>query len=180
MLISTSFTQRRRENRLGIAAAEFALVLPILCMMLIAMFELSRGMMAKQALNNAARKGCRTGILHAYGNNDLSPPSPAPPQDGSIYHDVVSVMRDYGYDSSKFDPPPIVSGATAQSGESMIIVTVKDRNGTTVNNNEARDANAGSIVTVQVIIPVSSVMWVSSFFLKATSLESETVVMMKQ
>ncbi|MBV9126276.1 MAG: pilus assembly protein, partial [Planctomycetes bacterium] len=50
------------KKRGAIAAVEFALVAPLLFLFIIGMFEISRGMQVKAMLNNAARKGCRTGI----------------------------------------------------------------------------------------------------------------------
>ena len=156
-MFSHSRTSERRRPRFRRAAAavEMALVTPLLGMLLIGMFELSRGMMAKETLCNAARKGCRTGILRQYGNSDIT-------------NDCTNVMRDNGYDASKFNPPTI----------GTITVTVTDPNGNTLS--DALDAPPGSKVSVQVTIPVSSVMWTSSFYLTTSMLESDVMVMMKQ
>jgi Flp pilus assembly protein TadG len=134
---------------------EFALVAPLLGLLIIGMFELSRGMMAKSTLCNAARKGCRTGILRQYGNSD-------------IINDSTNILRDNGYDATKFNPPSV----------GTITITVTDPNGNTLS--DALDAPPGSTVSVQVSIPVSSVMWATSFFLTATTIESDVMVMMKQ
>jgi Flp pilus assembly protein TadG len=139
----------------GIAAVEFAMVAPLLGMLVLGMLELSRGMMVKQTLCDAARKGCRTGILHQYGNSD-------------IINDATNIMTDNGYDSTKFNPPSLGS----------ITITVTDPSGNTLA--DALDAPEGSTVTVQVSIPISSVTWVTSYFLTATEIESDTMVMMKQ
>jgi hypothetical protein len=145
----------RNGPRIGAAAAEFAVVLPFLIMIVMGMFELGRGMLAKETLCNAARKGCRTGIIHRYGNSDIT-------------SDVLNIMSDNGYDSTKFNPPDIGS----------ISIVVTDPNGNTLA--DSLDAPPGSVVSVQVSIPVSSVAWVTPNFLPATSLESDWVVMMKQ
>jgi Flp pilus assembly protein TadG len=50
-----------RRPRPGVAAAEFALVAPVLFALVLGIFELARGIMVKDVLNNAARKGARTG-----------------------------------------------------------------------------------------------------------------------
>ena len=143
-----------RRHR-GIATVEMALLLPVLVTIMLGMFELSRAIMVKQLLTGAARKGCRTGILSPYGNSD-------------IISDVTNVMRDNGLDSTKFNPPTI--GA--------VNITVTDPNGNTLP--DALDAPTGSIVTVTVVVPMSSVKWVSSFFLTNSMVESDTIVMMKQ
>src|SRR5262249_22016239 len=75
-----------RGGRHAMAAVELAIVLLfILGPLTIGMFELARGMMVKQVLCAAARKGCRTGVLHQYGNTD-------------IINDATNVMQDNGFD----------------------------------------------------------------------------------
>ncbi len=145
----------KRRPRWGAAALEMAVVVPVLGLIMLGMFELSRGVMVKQMLTGAARKGCRTGIIHQYGNSD-------------IINDVTDVMRDNGFDSSLFNPPAI--GA--------INITVTDPNGKSLP--DALDAPPGSTVSVQVVIPVTSVKWLTAYFLTTNMFESDTVVMMKQ
>jgi|SRR6516164_6052532 Flp pilus assembly protein TadG len=137
------------------AAVEFALISPFLAMIVMGMFELSRGMLARETLCNAARKGCRTGILRQFGNTHIT-------------NDCVNIMRDNGYTSDQFSPPSVGS----------ITISVTDPNGNSLS--DALDAPPGSTVSVQVSIPVSSVAWVTPYFLPATSLESDLMVMMKQ
>jgi Flp pilus assembly protein TadG len=144
-----------RRRRWGTAAVEMAFVVPILGIIVVGMFELSRGVMVKQTLTGAARKGCRTGIIHQYGNSD-------------IISDATNVMRYNGFDSTLFNPPSIGS----------ITITVTDPNGNTLS--DALDATPGSKVSVQVAIPVTSFKWTSMYFLNATMFESDSVVMMKQ
>jgi Flp pilus assembly protein TadG len=144
-----------RRSRGGVAAVEMAFVVPILGLIMVGMFELSRGVMVKQILTGAARKGCRTGIIHQYGNSD-------------IINDATNVMRDNNFNSTLFNPPTIGS----------ITITVTDPNGNTLS--DALDATPGSMVTVRVAIPVSSFKWVSMYFLTDTMFESDSVVMMKQ
>src|SRR5690348_13941588 len=148
----------RDHKRRGAAVAEFAFVAPILALVLMGMIELCRGIMVKVALSDAARKGCRTGIERDKGNNTTI----------GIVSDCTDVMRDNGFDSSKFNPPSVGS----------ITITVTDPNGNVLN--DSLDAPSGSIISVQVSIPVSSTTWVPNLFLPKGSLESETVVMMKQ
>jgi Flp pilus assembly protein TadG len=149
------YTSANRRSRRGVAAVEMAFIAPILGLLMMGMFELSRGVMVKQMLTGAARKGCRTGIIHQYGNSD-------------IINDVTNLMQDNGFGSTLFNPPTIGS----------ITITVTDPSGNILS--DALDATPGSKVSVQVSIPVSSVQWVSAYFLTATMFESDTVVMMKQ
>lgn len=145
----------RRQRRAGGAAAELALLAPFLVAVMLGMFEIGRGLMVRQTLSAAARKGCRTGILHQYGNSD-------------VINDATNVMRDAGFDATLFNPPQI--GA--------ITITVTDPNGNTLA--DSLDAPEGSTVSVQVTIPVSSIKWVTTTFLTGTMVESDAVVMMKQ
>jgi Flp pilus assembly protein TadG len=142
--------------RRAAATVEFALIAPFLGMILMGMFELGRAMMVKTILSDAARKACRTGIQRDKGNSDITA-------------DAVNVMQDNGFGSSLFSPGSI--------GSVNIVVT--DPNGNTLA--ESLDAPSGSVVSVQVCIPVSSTAWVAPFYLgSGSTLESETVVMMKQ
>ncbi len=144
-----------RGTRSAVAAVEMAFIVPVLGLIALGMFELSRGVMVREILTGAARKGCRTGVIYQYGNSN-------------IISDVTDVMSDNGFDSTKWNPPSI--------GSITIIVT--DPNGNVLS--DSLDAPPGSTVSVQVSIPTSSVNWVSSLFLKSNMVESDTVVMMKQ
>lgn len=145
-----------QQKRSAVAAVEMAFVVPILALFMAGMFELSRGVMVKQILTGAARKGCRTGIIHQYGNSD-------------IINDATDVMRDNGFTSSLFNP---------STGIGAINITVTDPNGNSLS--EALDAPPGSMVSVQVVIPSSSMNLVSNFFITSKMVESDIVVMMKQ
>jgi len=152
---SAPTTASRRRTRCGIASVEMAIIVPILGIIMLGMFELGRAVMVKQTLTGAARKGCRTGIIYQYGNTDIT-------------NDVINVMRDNGFDVTLFNPPTI----------GTITITVTAPDGTTLD--DALDAPPGSVVSVQLSIPVSSVQWVSSYFLPSTNFESDVIVMMKQ
>ncbi len=145
----------RRQTRSAAAAVELAFVLPVLIVMVLGMCELSRGVMVRQILTDAARKGCRTGILPQYGSSDIS-------------NDVINVMQDNGFTSAQFNPPSVGS----------INITVTDPSGKSLP--DARSAPAGSTVSVQVVIPTTSVNWVTYKYLTRKMVESDIVVMMKQ
>jgi Flp pilus assembly protein TadG len=155
---------RRHRKRRGAAVVEFALVLPLLCMIFYGMSEVCRAIMAKATLTDAVRKGCRTGIQRDKGNTD-------------IFNDVVNVMRDNGYDVTKFNPPPPGTSA-GPSNIGSVTITVTDPSGTILDDSLGAPMN--SQVSVQVSIPVSSVLWVSWGFFPNSSIESDTLVMYKQ
>jgi hypothetical protein len=142
-------------RRCGAAVVEFAVIAPLLVLWLLGIVELSRGIMVKVMLSDAARKGCRTGIQRDKASSD-------------IISDCTTIMRDNNFNSSQFNPNSVGS----------ITITIADPNGNILN--DALDAPSGSIVSVRVSIPVSSISLVPNIFLSAGSLESETVVMMKQ
>lgn len=54
----------RRRKRLGQALVEFALVIPIFLLLLIALFDLGRAVFAYNTLTNAAREGARLAIVN--------------------------------------------------------------------------------------------------------------------
>ena len=60
------------RRRRAAAAAEFAVLAPLLGVIIIGMVEMSRAMMAKVILNDAARKACRTGILPTGSNTTVT------------------------------------------------------------------------------------------------------------
>jgi Flp pilus assembly protein TadG len=155
MRLSLRYPHRSSGRRPAVAAVEMAVIVPVLAAIMLGMFELSRGLMVKQTLTGAARKGCRTGIIHQYGNND-------------IINDVTNVMQDNGFDTTKFNPPTL----------GTITITVTDPSGNTLA--DALDAPPGSIVSVQVSIPVSSVTWGTTIYLSGDVLASDQIVMMKQ
>jgi Flp pilus assembly protein TadG len=158
----------RSTLRRAIAAVELAALAPLLGTIIVGMVELSRGMMAKETLSNAARKGCRTAIQRDKSSTDA-------------YNDAVNIMTDNGYTST--DNPPLFNpqspgGTTTGTITGNITIIVKDPADNTLT--DALNAPSGSSISVQVGIPASSVNWVTSFFLQGQMIESETVVMMKQ
>lgn len=159
-ILRTSSSRRTR----AIAATELAVLAPVLCSIMVAMFELNRGMMCKETLSNAVRKGARTAIQRDKGSTDA-------------FNDVVNIMTDNGYDSTKFNPA--APGVTASSSNiGSVTITCADPSGNTLS--DCLGAPESSTITIQISIPVSSVSWVSSFFLTNSMIESETVVMLKQ
>lgn len=50
---------KKRKQRSGVAAVEFAIISPLLFMLLLGSIELSRGFMVQQVLTNASRVGAR-------------------------------------------------------------------------------------------------------------------------
>src|SRR5437899_11526723 len=62
---------RRRNPRAGINVVEFAVVVPVFFLFVFAIVEIARGFMASHLLTNAARSGCRLGILTGKSTDDI-------------------------------------------------------------------------------------------------------------
>lgn len=57
-----------REGRRGIAAVEFAFIVPIFFTVILGMIEFGRAMMVLELLTNAARNGARVGVVSGSDN----------------------------------------------------------------------------------------------------------------
>lgn len=62
----------RSKRRSAAASVEFAVVAPIFFLLVLGMVEVGRGLMVQHLLLNAARQGCRIGILPSNGNTQIS------------------------------------------------------------------------------------------------------------
>jgi Flp pilus assembly protein TadG len=69
----TNLTARRRDpSRRGASTVEFAIVAPILFTVVLGIIEVGRGLMAIHLLNNAARAGCRVGVIEGKSTSDIN------------------------------------------------------------------------------------------------------------
>jgi Flp pilus assembly protein TadG len=59
-------------GRRGTAAVEFAIIGPIVVMLVLGMIEFSRLMMVEEILTNAAREGCRQAVLTGATSSDAT------------------------------------------------------------------------------------------------------------
>jgi Flp pilus assembly protein TadG len=64
--------RRSALGRRGIAATEFAVLAPFLAILILGMFELARGIMVKQMLNDCARRACRVAIQPLKADSDVT------------------------------------------------------------------------------------------------------------
>jgi Flp pilus assembly protein TadG len=139
------FGRRSPRRRRGAAAVEFAVLAPVLGIIIVGMVEMSRAMMAKMILNDAARKACRTGI-QATGSN------------ATISSEVTNILSDNNISTSSATVTVQVNGVTAN----------------------ANTAKQNDRVSVKVAVPYTQFAWTQPLFLSSTTVESETVVMMRQ
>src|SRR5438132_665286 len=106
---ATTTTSSRRAKRHGIAALELAIVSPFFAIVMVGMFELTRVMVVKETLDDAARKGCRSGIIPGHGTS-----FPTPSTTGScVYQDVCDILHDAGLDPTKAILTVTVAGSSA-------------------------------------------------------------------
>jgi Flp pilus assembly protein TadG len=113
MRVFTTQGRYRPSMRPGTASVEMALIVPILMLISFGMFELSRGWMAKNILNDAARKGCRTGIQPNKANSDITT-------------DVDNILSDNGFDPTKATVTILLNGTStdvknAQRGDTISV-----------------------------------------------------------
>jgi hypothetical protein len=130
------------------------MVLPLLGIIVLGMFELNQAIIARVVLSDAARKGCRVGVLPG-GMLDSGKTGPVAL---SITQNIDNILTDNGV--------PLTNR----------VITVK------VNGTEADPINArpGDQITVDVRVPVSDLYQGIRFFLPSPTLESGTIVMMRQ
>ena len=98
---------RRRQK--GQALAEFALVAPVLFLLVLGVFEGGRFIYHYEALNNAAREGIRYAIIH--GANSIAPTGPPNDATGA---DIKQAVADAAIGISVAGgltiPDPVYSG----------------------------------------------------------------------
>ena len=61
-----------RHKRVGAHLVEFALVVPVFFLFILTMIEVGRGMMVSTLATNAARAGCRIGVVPGRASSDVN------------------------------------------------------------------------------------------------------------
>ena len=69
---ATCFGRWQRTGRPAAAIVEFALIAPLLFTLILGIIEFGRAMMVLDLLNNAARAGCRVGVLGGSDNTAIT------------------------------------------------------------------------------------------------------------
>jgi Flp pilus assembly protein TadG len=62
----------KRTPRSGTTTVEFAVVIPVFFVFVLGLVEVGRGFMASHLLTNAARAGCRQGILQSQSTSTIT------------------------------------------------------------------------------------------------------------
>ena len=155
----------RHQTRRAIAAVEVAVLVPFLGALVMGMFELGRAAMVKDIVDNAARKGCNTGIKPGKTYND-------------IVNDVNDILGDNKLVASQangltvqvatYTPPPSPPWTTSPWGPF-----------TTVDATTFAPKQFDQI-SVKVRVDLSKVLWFAPLFMAQPALDSEAVVMTRQ
>lgn len=61
----------RSGPRQGVAAVEFAVIAPLVFLLVFGMIEFGRAIMVHELLNNSARNGARLGVIQGRSNSDV-------------------------------------------------------------------------------------------------------------
>ena len=72
LLRGNLFAHAPTRPRRAAAVVEFAVVAPLLFALVLGIIEFGRAMMVLELLNNAARAGCRAGVLGGSSNTDVN------------------------------------------------------------------------------------------------------------
>ena len=131
---------RWHQGRRGAVTVEMALVLPIFTMLVFGIIEFGRGFMVMQLVTNAAREGCRRGII-----------------DGSTNSDVTSYSQTFMQTSANVAP--------ANTTVTITVTPAAGNSGTTLATCTSRD-----LVNVKVDIPFSAVQLITAKYLAGKTL----------
>jgi Flp pilus assembly protein TadG len=104
---------RRIRDQNGAALVEFAIVLPVLLLLIFGMIEFSVMLYDKAMLTNASREGARAGIVYSY---------PAPITTTEITQTVNDYLQGHMITFGATSTPTVaVSGACTGSGSSLTV-----------------------------------------------------------
>jgi Flp pilus assembly protein TadG len=92
--------------RRGVAAVEFAVVLPLLALFVAGIAEFGRALTARQVLNDAARRACRAGALP---NRDTA----------AITAEVQQVLTDNGLNAAAATITVLVNGQSVDAATAV-------------------------------------------------------------
>lgn len=111
---------RRFASDAGVALVEFALVAPVLILLLVGILDVARGVNAYITLSNAAREGAHYAALHPTA--DPSAITAAVRARVVPLDAAAASVQPYYYDGSAFQPWP-ATGIPASSPEAAYVTT---------------------------------------------------------
>ena len=144
--MSRRWSDRMRQGRRGTVTVEMALVLPIFTMLVFGIIEFGRGFMIMQLVTNAAREGCRKGII-----------------DGSTNSDVTNYIQTFMQ----------TSGNVATSATTVTITVTPAAGNPTNPTSSLATCSSRDLVTVKVDIPFSAVQLITAKYLAGKTLTGQ-------
>ena len=140
------------RSRPAAAAVEFAVVAPVLMLLVFGSIDFGRAIMVLDLLSHAARTGCRTGALAGNGNNEIN----------SAVSTSLTIAGISGAPNPAIDVLPQRSTAWVSPGD-------------------AGAAAKGDAVRVTVSIKYTEVTWLTfNWFMDPDATLSSSVVMSKE
>lgn len=98
-------------KRSGATTVEFAVLAPILFALILGIIEIGRGLMVVHLLTNAARQGCRTGVIEGTTTAQITQVVQSTLQSQGISSDTVTVQVNDGS----------ADASTAQAGDEITV-----------------------------------------------------------
>ena len=120
------------KSKKGASAVEFALILPVLALILFGIIEFSIALYDKAIITNASREGGRAGIVARWDNN-VSPAIYDPLTAAEIQTVVNNYLSNHlvtfaGPTSASFNPPitpcPPTGNSQTSSGSELVVTVV--------------------------------------------------------
>jgi len=103
---------RRRNARPGVNVVEFAVVVPVFFLLVFGIVEVARGFMTTHLLTNAARAGCRLGILNGKSTDEIK----------AAVNNVLSGQTISGFTITVTVNGKAVDASTAASNDEITVV----------------------------------------------------------
>jgi Flp pilus assembly protein TadG len=101
-----------RPQRWGAHVVEFAVVAPVMFLVILGMIEIARGLMVTHLLTNAARQGCRVGVIEGTSTSQITTVVTNTLKNQGISSDTVTVQVNDGS----------ADASTAQAGDEITVV----------------------------------------------------------
>ncbi len=100
-------------KRRGVAATEFAIVVPVFVLLVFGILELGRALMVQQLLTNASRVGARTAILLSAAESDVD-------------NDAIDYLNNMSVTVTGDDVTATPDLSTAQTGDQVTVTVSLD------------------------------------------------------
>jgi len=147
------FSVKRHHERQGTAAVEFAVILPLLVLMVMGAIDVGQSVNVAQVVNDASREAARQATRIDFTDEQQ----------------VESVVREYMADAYPSIP--------ASELNSALTINVSDSEGSGISGGDLTTIDSGSPVSVQVILQYDSVRWLDGLpGFSGMSIETSTVM----